>query len=201
MEKILLGTGFLLSFGAFAQLPSDLQRVANVFNSIAIDELEQDEYQLTLDDIQLTATDYLIPRVMAEESARLVREDAPTPDIDTLKISNIQLSQNATDPTSNFLNAELLARRIYTEDPQEEYAPYFCGALKINEDSGEPLSENCLRELNLLTQEIQSLGLETALVEFVGNEWGVLKYNVLYVRSREDETQVLKMYFDVLHEI
>lgn len=200
MKKLILGVTLGLSLSANAELPADLKAVNDVFENIAIPQAEQGEFKFTSElvsiDPEANATSY----VLQTESTELI---ANIHEIESFKVSSYYLNKDVSpeDNYTDLINADMLAKRLYVEDESYEYGPYFCGSMKINAETGDYLSQNCMRDLKTLTNMIQELELQVTLTEVIGNEWGVLKYNVLYVHSKEQDGKMLKIYFDVLHEI
>jgi len=200
MKKLLLGVTLGLTFSANAELPADLKAVNDVFENIAIPQDSQDEYKFVSELVTLVPDTNAAAQILQRESTDLIESEAG---IETFKVTSLYLDKDAKpeDNLFNTLNAEQLAKRLYVEDESYEYGPYFCGAMKINAESGEYLAQNCMRDLKTLTQKIQDLKLNVTLTEVVGNSWGDLKYNVLYVHSKDEDGKILRIYFDVLHEI
>ncbi len=200
MNKLLLGVTLGLSLTANAELPADLKAVNEVFENIAIPLDSQDEFKFTSEAVTLEADTNAVAHILKTESSDLIESGAG---IETFKVTSLYLDKDAKpeDNLFNTLNADQLAQRLYVEDESYEYGPFFCGAMKINSESGEYLAQNCMRDLKTLTQKIQDLKLNVTLTEVIGNSWGDLKYNVLYVHSNDEDGKMLKIYFDVLHEI
>lgn len=192
----------LFSATAVAQgLPTDLREVEEIYDSIAVPKLEQTESKFELEELTLERESYTHLRTIIQSEA-VADEDGAY--IEAFTAREIILSDNSAlnDLNANTLNPGLLALRIYHEDPTEEYGPYYCGALKINEENnGEYLSSGCLEETQKITDRILRLGLKTILVEVKGNNYGDFRYNVLYVQSKTDESKYLRLYFDINHEI
>lgn len=210
MNKLVIGASVVLSFSLFAEpLPEDLQKLKETFDAVVVDPGEQDEFELGWEQVEFGPEESL-------HLKKIIQKEIQGPDVDeedsytleSFRAASISLTKDAelASYDKSYFTPESLAKVIYTnpfaeEGTETEYGPFYCGALKINQETGEYFSKGCLEETKKLMDKLLELKLSLVLVTVEGNWWGDYEYKALYVQSDKDPKRYVRLSFDILHEI